>query len=292
MRQVLPDFSVSFVQTKPKPVSIQRGIWYGPYMQDAWCMGTIGWKGMHAGFVVDGKRSKPFPRPPNTWHVTAPFTGYMHMDESAESHQDDYWFSYQFNAPFPPFTDKKFIAVYDPENRLGNYLRTMVSLYESRAPGASQLLHAYAALILVEMNAAGLRGAAGTPEDPWVIPSLTQSLDSSGKLLEQVDREINKNLTYAPSIQELAKKLNLSPSSLIHRFKRETGMTVMDRVRWLRIQEARSLLARPGLSVKAAAEQLGFSSPFHFSRVFKQEVGVSPKNYIRQCSAQRITAGS
>jgi len=47
----------------------------------------------------------------------------------------------------------------------------------------------------------------------------------------------------------------------------------------LRLARARELLDRSRLNVAEVARASGFCDPFHFSRVFKREFGVSPRNY-------------
>jgi AraC-like DNA-binding protein len=59
-------------------------------------------------------------------------------------------------------------------------------------------------------------------------------------------------------------------------------MTVLERVRWLRISQARRLLAERNATVKSVARRLGFSSPFYFSRVFREVTGITPIDYLRQ----------
>ena len=68
----------------------------------------------------------------------------------------------------------------------------------------------------------------------------------------------------------------------MHRFKAETGWTVIERIRWLRVRGARSLLSVSEASVKETASRLGFSSPFYFSKVFKEVAGLTPRDFLRQ----------
>jgi AraC-like DNA-binding protein len=49
----------------------------------------------------------------------------------------------------------------------------------------------------------------------------------------------------------------------------------------LRMTAAAQLLGRPGVLVKAVAEQMGFSDQFHFSRAFRRVHGVSPRDFQR-----------
>ena len=46
-----------------------------------------------------------------------------------------------------------------------------------------------------------------------------------------------------------------------------------------RLEKAADLLVNTGLSIKEISEQCGFQNPFHFSRKFRQQNGISPKDY-------------
>ena len=78
----------------------------------------------------------------------------------------------------------------------------------------------------------------------------------------------------------LARQLGLRPSTLMHRFRRETGLPP---ARWLRLQRlglARTLLDE-GLGVAVVAERLGFSSAPVFSRAYATALGAPPSGRRR-----------
>jgi AraC-like DNA-binding protein len=49
----------------------------------------------------------------------------------------------------------------------------------------------------------------------------------------------------------------------------------------LKMNVATERLQDPGTLVKQVAAELGFSDPFHFSRVFKSVFGVAPETFRR-----------
>ncbi len=55
-----------------------------------------------------------------------------------------------------------------------------------------------------------------------------------------------------------------------------------------RIRKSELLLSHSMLSVGQIAEQLGFSSPFHFSNAFKRVMGVSPTAFSRRMRSMRL----
>ncbi len=79
------------------------------------------------------------------------------------------------------------------------------------------------------------------------------------------------------SVAALARVLQVAPSTLAHRADLMLGCSPATWVRRQRIELAKQLLAQTG--VAAVAERLGFSTPFHFSRVFTQVTGVPPSQW-------------
>ena len=64
-------------------------------------------------------------------------------------------------------------------------------------------------------------------------------------------------------------------------FKAYTGSSFPDHLRNLRLIESRRLLAETSLSLSRVAEMSGFKDEKHFSKRFKQEIGVSPGDFRR-----------
>ncbi|MBN9502547.1 MAG: hypothetical protein BGO01_17900 [Armatimonadetes bacterium 55-13] len=76
-----------------------------------------------------------------------------------------------------------------------------------------------------------------------------------------------------------AARVGWSYETLRKRFGAEFGISPA-RYRFLRkIEAAKSLLRDTGLANKEIAHVLGFADEFHFSKRFKQEVGVSPRGF-------------
>jgi two-component system response regulator YesN len=59
-------------------------------------------------------------------------------------------------------------------------------------------------------------------------------------------------------------------------FKQETGSTVMDYIITRRVDKAKELLHDPAMSIKRAAESVGYSDLTYFHRVFKKITGMTP----------------
>lgn len=80
---------------------------------------------------------------------------------------------------------------------------------------------------------------------------------------------------YPWTLAEIAKKLDISASTLSHRFSAESGEGVSVFLRKRRCAYAAMLLAR-GLSVHDVASRLGFTDQFQFSRCYRKVMGEPP----------------
>lgn len=113
------------------------------------------------------------------------------------------------------------------------------------------------------------------------ITAYGQIASGEASLVEQVDSYLAALPGQASSASEIARQLNLSPRQLEFRFRQATGEPLGQWLRRRRIEQATTLLNQ-GLSVSETATALGYANPFHFSRVFKKIVGISPSIYRQQ----------
>ncbi|WP_211285732.1 GlxA family transcriptional regulator [Marinobacter guineae] len=74
----------------------------------------------------------------------------------------------------------------------------------------------------------------------------------------------------------------LSERSFHRRFRQATGMTPIDYVLTLRLEEAKQILETSKVSVEAVAEMVGYQDAAFFSRKFQQRVGLTPAQYRRK----------
>lgn len=88
-----------------------------------------------------------------------------------------------------------------------------------------------------------------------------------------------KNITKPLTLEELAKRANLSRSSLLRQFHRACGLTPMKYFTQLRIEHAAVFLASKDLTVGEIAARTGFSDTAYFCRVFQRVTGKTPSEY-------------
>lgn len=78
------------------------------------------------------------------------------------------------------------------------------------------------------------------------------------------------------STADLARKLQITPAYLARLFQRFSTTSPHKALMGIKMAEAASLLVETGASVTHAAAYVGFSDPYHFSRVFKSYYGSAP----------------
>lgn len=87
------------------------------------------------------------------------------------------------------------------------------------------------------------------------------------------------NIGRAISLEELAKVAGLSVSHYCAVFKKRTAQTPMQLFTTMKIQRACQWLQNRNQTIKNVAYDLGFFDQYHFSKVFKEIMGVSPRAY-------------
>lgn len=81
------------------------------------------------------------------------------------------------------------------------------------------------------------------------------------------------------TLENSARRVNVSSRTLARRFYQETGLQFSDWVRRARLMEALTRLAR-GDSVLAVSLELGYESQSAFSAMFRRILGVAPSDYF------------
>ncbi|KJD31705.1 hypothetical protein PK35_13190 [Tamlana nanhaiensis] len=97
--------------------------------------------------------------------------------------------------------------------------------------------------------------------------------------IDQSIRFMKTNLSEKLHLDIIASHVGLSVSQFSLLFKRKTGRTPLDYVTHLKIQQASKLLDFSSLRINEIAQQVGYSDPFYFSRIFTKTMGKSPKAY-------------
>ena len=110
------------------------------------------------------------------------------------------------------------------------------------------------------------------------IYAVNNNLQVVDEAMQYIREHFDKNLT----LKEIAHAVYISPYYLSHIFKERLNCTVIDYLTSVRMEEAKKLLRKKGLSIVSIAERIGYGDSGYFSKVFKKSEGVTPSTFKRQ----------
>ena len=99
------------------------------------------------------------------------------------------------------------------------------------------------------------------------------------QLLKDYFNSGNPSQKGIPSVKYFGEALNLSPYYLSDLLKKETGRNTQEYIHDYIIEKAKTALLNSNDPVSQIAYDLGFEYPQHFSKVFKNKTGMSPKEF-------------
>lgn len=79
------------------------------------------------------------------------------------------------------------------------------------------------------------------------------------------------------NMDNLAKDVGISSSSLFHSFKSITALSPLQFQKRIRLEEAKQILTNHKVSINEVAFKVGYESPSQFSREYSRMFGISPK---------------
>jgi transcriptional regulator GlxA family with amidase domain len=74
----------------------------------------------------------------------------------------------------------------------------------------------------------------------------------------------------------------MSERTFVRRFKQATGMSPIEYVHTLRLEEAKQLLESDDAPVEAIAQEVGYEDAAFFGRLFRRKVGITPIQYRKR----------
>lgn len=94
-----------------------------------------------------------------------------------------------------------------------------------------------------------------------------------------IQQYIELHLSEELSRSTLAESFGFNPEYLSTIFKKETGDTLSDYIQKKRLSVARKLLLQTNLPISLISQSCGYETLSYFSTVFRQKMGMSPREY-------------
>jgi len=102
--------------------------------------------------------------------------------------------------------------------------------------------------------------------------------------LKRINAFIDENLQN-PNFQlmDLTKELGISTAQLYRRISKLTGISPNKYIRQIRLRKAKEILERGTYpTVRETAESVGYLQPEYFTKLFKKEFNILPKDILKK----------
>jgi YesN/AraC family two-component response regulator len=106
-----------------------------------------------------------------------------------------------------------------------------------------------------------------------------QRSSRSMEISEKVKHYLEEYYTLPMHTKELEERFHFQFDYLSRCLKRHTGMTPLQYLHYLRMNEAKQLISHCDLSLPDIAEKIGMKDYNYFSRLFRKSFGMSPSDY-------------
>ncbi|MDR1641244.1 MAG: response regulator [Clostridiales bacterium] len=113
-------------------------------------------------------------------------------------------------------------------------------------------------------------------------PNFEDKIDTGNIVIDKAKEYIIENCSRDVSLQEVAEHVYLNPAYFSRFFKLKTGENFIDFLLAARMEKAKALLSEKRLKIHEIGEKVGYPNPKYFSKVFRDSVGCSPKEYARR----------
>jgi len=124
----------------------------------------------------------------------------------------------------------------------------------------------------------------------WMIKVFSSFMEevsrSSNKknmaIVERAMKHMRTNYNKSLTLGKIAKAAYVNTYYLSHLFKKELGITIVDYLTKVRIEEAKKLLQNDKMSIIEIALEVGYEDQSYFSKVFKRNEYITPMVYRKR----------
>lgn len=103
--------------------------------------------------------------------------------------------------------------------------------------------------------------------------------EQSETAVAKAKKYIQENYSKDISLDDVSKEVSISPYYFSKLFKEEAGENFIEYLTRIRIEKAKEMLKKPELSIKEVGVMSGYGDPNYFSRIFKKQTDMTPREY-------------
>jgi AraC-like DNA-binding protein len=174
-----------------------------------------------------------------------------------------------YHLQLPPGLELPTALALPPGHRIEAAMIELAALAERPAPLLALAAVHHLSGVFLEMVARAGTAAAAAAAGP-------HPATAAGAKIQRAVEFIRQNAARPLRLEEIVRVAGLSHCHFITRFHAETGCSPLEYHRRERMERAKPLLADAALEIKEIAARLGFPCAFHFSKLFRRIVGLSP----------------
>ncbi len=100
------------------------------------------------------------------------------------------------------------------------------------------------------------------------------------RLVQGIKQKIENEYRQVLTINTLAKECKITPVHMARAFRILVGMSPLEYIHRLRLEEAYRLLSTSSMNISEVSESVGFDDANYFSRLFRKKMGVSPSRIV------------
>lgn len=159
----------------------------------------------------------------------------------------------------------------------GDYMRTCVEFIQknglSHDPERMNITNHFLCSLLTTLA----EGHGGTDPDD------SELVDTTGfsQPIVSIITYIEKNYMHHIYLNDIAEYVQYNRNYMCSLFKKETGITVVDYLNYIRIRKACEYILYSDIGFSQISHRVGFLNLSHFNRTFKKLVGATPSAYSK-----------
>jgi transcriptional regulator GlxA family with amidase domain len=112
--------------------------------------------------------------------------------------------------------------------------------------------------------------------------ALVTGKQTSDRVITSCQEWLADHYTETAPVTTMVRLSGLSERTFARRFGKATGMSPLDYVHALRLEEAKQILETSDLPVEAVALEVGYQDNGFFGRLFRRRIGMTPAQYRRR----------